>query len=96
MYIFPLIELYINYNTIQYNVEYGNTVLVLCVLNPHCRHTIFLPTLTNTPKTKAISEVVCIVQVDDFHFYFFFLTEVANSLFSIVTFLQDLHYRWVY
>ena len=25
------------------------------LLNPHCRHTILLPTLTNTPKAKAIS-----------------------------------------
>jgi len=28
------------------------------LLNRHCRHIIFLPTLTNTPKIKAISEVV--------------------------------------
>ena len=29
------------------------------LLNPNCRRTIFFPTLTNTPKIKAISEVVC-------------------------------------
>ena len=66
-------------------------------LNLHCRHTIFFPTLTNAPKIKAISEVVCCSQHRPWRwisFLLLFLTEVVSSPFSIVTFLKDLHYRY--
>ena len=64
---------------------------IMQLLNPHCRHTIFFPTLTNTPKIKAISEVVCHSQHCPSRWFWclliFFSTEVASSPFSMVIFL---------